>query len=414
MKKSWAALAAFLIATCCIQRAPAADNIVVPDGAGKAYLRTAGGDLWPVEVIYTTDGSGHVIDIGGGTLVSDNLIVPSNVGIAFLKDASSRLFPAVIGYTTDGNGHVIPIPSGGGGGAVSSVFTRTGAVTAQSGDYSAFYPLRSNNLSDLASASTARTNLGLGTAATHPATDFQTALGFTPVNKAGDVSVGPIAIGTSATPVGAMILDGAGVDDLQSPLVLKNGSNPDAKWFHFIVPSTGLYGLYNPNENTVGFQISATSGNRGFGGRNPFFPMDLNNPDSSTDTTADAVASTASFAVHNTDGDTPGNLEKYVFVNNANAPVAQIVGVNENHAGAGSQSGHVEMHTRLAGVDSMAQSWNNDGTISLTPQDSGVTPSCPDSTSPGTKIALTAAFVLCVCDGSGWVHSSTGLTACTF
>jgi hypothetical protein len=38
--------------------------------------------------------------------------------------------------------------SGGGGGAVSSVFGRTGAVTAQSGDYSSFYPLLSNLATD--------------------------------------------------------------------------------------------------------------------------------------------------------------------------------------------------------------------------------------------------------------------------
>lgn len=41
-----------------------------------------------------------------------------------------------------------------------------------------------NNLSDLASATTARANLGLGTAATQPSSAFQAALGFTPENTA--------------------------------------------------------------------------------------------------------------------------------------------------------------------------------------------------------------------------------------
>jgi hypothetical protein len=41
---------------------------------------------------------------------------------------------------------------------------------------------KTNNLSDLASASAARTSLGLGTAATQAASYFQAALGFTPYN----------------------------------------------------------------------------------------------------------------------------------------------------------------------------------------------------------------------------------------
>jgi hypothetical protein len=67
---------------------------------------------------------------------------------------------------------------GGGGGAVSSVFGRTGAVVATNGDYT---PEQvgaldaSENLADVASPSTSRTNLGLGSAATHASTDFDAA-----------------------------------------------------------------------------------------------------------------------------------------------------------------------------------------------------------------------------------------------
>lgn len=66
---------------------------------------------------------------------------------------------------------------GGGGGAVTSVFGRSGDVVAQTGDYTkaqvglpnvdnALQLVAANNLSDLTNAGTARTNLGLGGSAT--------------------------------------------------------------------------------------------------------------------------------------------------------------------------------------------------------------------------------------------------------
>lgn len=54
--------------------------------------------------------------------------------------------------------------------AISSFINTPGSATATA--LSATYASKANNLSDLASPSTARTNLGLGDAATHPASDF--------------------------------------------------------------------------------------------------------------------------------------------------------------------------------------------------------------------------------------------------
>lgn len=81
---------------------------------------------------------------------------------------------------------------------VSSFNTRTGAVTPASGDYSTFYLGISNNLSDLNSASAARTNLGLGTAAVQNVSVFlQTA------NNLSDVTATTartnLGLGTAAT-----------------------------------------------------------------------------------------------------------------------------------------------------------------------------------------------------------------------
>jgi len=91
---------------------------------------------------------------------------------------------------------VIICGGGGGGGAVSSVFGRAGAVVAATGDYT-FSQIGStpttvsgygitnalvttNNLSDLTSASSARSNLGLGTLAVANATAPPALGGVTP------------------------------------------------------------------------------------------------------------------------------------------------------------------------------------------------------------------------------------------
>jgi len=44
----------------------AADNIKVPKNQGKAYLTDTSGNLWPAQVVYTTDGNSNPIPIAGG------------------------------------------------------------------------------------------------------------------------------------------------------------------------------------------------------------------------------------------------------------------------------------------------------------------------------------------------------------
>lgn len=80
----------------------------------------------------------------------------------------------------------------GGTGATTAANARTAlGVTATGADTT--YAYRANNLSDLASASTARTNLGLGTAATTAATDYATAAQGTKADSA----LQPAAIGST-------------------------------------------------------------------------------------------------------------------------------------------------------------------------------------------------------------------------
>jgi hypothetical protein len=68
-----------------------------------------------------------------------------------------------------------PFPIGvGGTGATTAAGARANLGVTGTGEDTA-YAFRSNNLSDLVSASTARTNLGLGTAATTSASDYATA-----------------------------------------------------------------------------------------------------------------------------------------------------------------------------------------------------------------------------------------------
>jgi len=95
----------FLIAFSAI----ASDNIIVASQSGSAYFKDNGGNLMPLTVAYSTDGSGNLKIINSNNPVDDTIIVPPNTGKMYLQGADNKLYPASVLYSTDGNGNVSPI-----------------------------------------------------------------------------------------------------------------------------------------------------------------------------------------------------------------------------------------------------------------------------------------------------------------
>lgn len=77
MRKLLAFILTLAIATA-TPTSKAADNIIVPDNTGKAYLKDNAGKLFPASIVYTTDGAGNVVPVS--STIADITIGTVNQG----------------------------------------------------------------------------------------------------------------------------------------------------------------------------------------------------------------------------------------------------------------------------------------------------------------------------------------------
>jgi len=134
------------------------------------------------------------------TITANYTIGANNIQSSYGAITNFTSYSANISFATIAN---LNVPSMGAGN-VSITGTLTGNGASLTGVLKTV-----NNLSDITNSVTARQNLGLGSMAVQSASSYQPAIGYTPVNKAGDTITGALTVnGQLTTPTDPYFISG--------------------------------------------------------------------------------------------------------------------------------------------------------------------------------------------------------------
>ena len=199
--------------------ANAAFNALAPSqaSANGKYLKSDGTNTsWDAIDISTADITGVLALVNGGTGSSTASGARTNLGLGSMATQNSTSV-AITGGTISGITDLAIADGGTGASTAADARTNLG-VTATGADTT--YAYRANNLSDLASASSARTNLGLGSMATQNSTSVSITGGA--ISGITDIAVADGGTGSS-TASGARSNLGAAASGANSDITSLSG-----------------------------------------------------------------------------------------------------------------------------------------------------------------------------------------------